>query len=108
VHRNRFYTSEKYSFLKNSIEENEALANQYLDSALRKIRIDKKLNDVFFQPGNDEFDKLSVYHYKAMLYSYALQIDSANKYYNLQKNKPYFSHNNYGTFKSISGAFRVA
>lgn len=108
VHRNRFYTSDKYPFLKNSIAENEELSNKYLDSALRKIRIDKKFNDVFFQPGYDEFEKLSVYHYKAMLYSYALQLDSANKYYNLQKNKPYFSDNNYATFKSISGEFRIA
>ena len=28
THRNRFYTHEKYSFLKNSIEENEKLANR--------------------------------------------------------------------------------
>ena len=32
VHRNRFYTSSKYSFLRNSIDDNEKLANRYLDS----------------------------------------------------------------------------
>ncbi len=37
THRNRFYTAEKYPFLRNSIEENEALANRYLDTALRRL-----------------------------------------------------------------------
>src|SRR4051812_32336705 len=33
THRNRFYTTEKYGFLKGSIAENEALAGRYLDTA---------------------------------------------------------------------------
>ena len=107
VHRNRFYTSSKYAFLKNSIKENEKLANAYLDSAFRKIRIDKALNEAFF-PGYESIAKQSVYHYKAILYSYALNIDSATRYYNLMKETPIFSHNNYATFLSICGNFRLA
>ncbi len=42
VHRNRFYTRAKYAFLRNSIPENEQLANSFLDSAFKKIRTDKK------------------------------------------------------------------
>lgn len=107
VHRNRFYTSSKYPFLKNSIKENEKLANAYLDSAFRKIRIDKALNEAFF-PGYENAARQSVYHYKAILYSYALNIDSATRYYNLMKETPGFSHNNYATFLSICGSFRQA
>jgi hypothetical protein len=107
VHRNRFYTSSKHSFLKNSIKENEKLANAYLDSAFRKIRIDKALNEAFF-PGYENLAKQSVYHYKAILYSYALNIDSATRYYNLMRETPIFSHNNYATFLSICGNFRLA
>src|SRR5690606_2213876 len=44
VHRNRFYTSAKYPFLKNSIDENERLANRYLDSGMRKIKRDLPMN----------------------------------------------------------------
>ncbi|MFA6058166.1 MAG: hypothetical protein WC756_08195 [Taibaiella sp.] len=107
VHRNRFYTSSKYPFLKNSIKENEKLANAYLDSAFRKIRIDKVLNEAFF-PGYENAARQSVYHYKAILYSYALNIDSATRYYNLMRETPIFSHNNYATFLSICGNFRQA
>lgn len=107
VHRNRFYTQAKYPFLKNSIAENEKLANRYLDSAFRKIRLDKQLNTAFF-PGYETAARQGVYHYKAILYSYALNIDSAAYYYNLMKETPIFSHNNYATFLAISGNFRQA
>jgi hypothetical protein len=107
VHRNRFYTSSKYAFLKNSLAENERLAHNFLDSAMRKIQKDKGLNAQFF-PGFEAEAKRSVYHYKAILYSYALQIDSAARYYNLLKRSNLFSHNNYATFLSICGNFRDA
>lgn len=108
VHRNRFYTSEKYPFLKNSIDENERLANAYLDTALRRIEINKRLNQHIFQPGYERDEKLGVYHYKSMLYSYAFKIDSAAYYFGLLKNSPYFPHNNYATFNNICGNFREA
>lgn len=108
VHRNRFYTKDKYPFLKNSIPENEQLANAFLDSAFKKIRTDKRLNSGLFQPGYEESEMQSVYHYKAMLYSYALNIDSAARYYDRMRNYSIFSHNNYATFLSICGDFRQA
>ncbi|MFT4061059.1 MAG: hypothetical protein QM642_01735 [Edaphocola sp.] len=107
VHRNRFYTTAQYPFLLNNIEANEKLANRYLDSGLRKIRLDYPLDQAFF-PGYEKVGRLSAYHYKAILYSYALQIDSAAKYYDLLKESPNFSHNNYATFLSICGNFRQA
>ncbi|MEI8279448.1 MAG: hypothetical protein WCG87_06765 [Bacteroidota bacterium] len=108
VHRNRFYTSAKYPFLKNSIDENEALANHYLDLGLKKIEKDMIINAHVFQPGYELIDKLAVYHYKSIIYSYALKIDSAAYYYNLLRKAPSFPHNNFATFRSVCGDFRQA
>ncbi len=108
VHRNRFYTSKQYSFLKNSIEENELLAHAYLDSSLVKIKKDKVLNDNFFQPGYEKYLLYSVYHYKAILFGYNLQIDSALACYDWMKKADYFSDNNYANLQMIRGNFRLA
>jgi hypothetical protein len=108
VHRNRFYASAKYPFLKNSIDANERLANSYLDSGMRKIYRNMPLNSKIFQPGYEKPDKLAVYHYKAMLYSYNFKIDSASYYYNLLREGGQMSHNNFATFRAICGDFRQA
>ncbi len=108
VHRNRFYTTTKYPFLKNSIDENEKLAMKYLDSGMRKIYRDYSLNSKIFQPGYEVPDKLAVYHYKSILYSYAFNIDSAARYYELMQNQGALPHNNFATFRAICGDFREA
>jgi hypothetical protein len=108
VHRNRFYTSDKYPFLKNSIKDNEALANRMLDSGMRKIYRDRVTNAHIFPPGYDANDILGVYHYKSILYSYAINIDSAEYYFNKLRNTALFPHNNYATFRAICGDFRTA
>ena len=108
VHRNRFYTHEKYAFLKNTIKENEALAQRYLDSSLIKIKRGKSLNKTIFKPGYESLDVLNAYPYKAMLYSYSFNIDSAQHFYDLVRAAPMFPHNNYATFRSICGDFRTA
>lgn len=108
IHRNRYYTSAKYSFLKNSIDANEKLANKYLDSSLRRIAINRRLNANIFPPGYEQQEIMAVYHYKCMLHSYALHIDSATHYFNLMRKAPTFPHNNYATFRAICGDFREA
>ena len=108
VHRNRFYTQAKYPFLRNSIDENERLAHSYLDSGMRKIRRDVSLNKPIFGPGYELQDKLSVYHYKSMLHSYAFEVDSAAHYYGLMKKNNFLPHSNYATFRMICGDFREA
>lgn len=108
IHRHRYYTSDKYSFLKNSIDENETLVNRYLDSQLRRVAINKWVNRDIMRPGYDVRERMSVYHYKSILHSYALRIDSAAYYYNKMKNSAIFPHNNYATFRSICGDFREA
>ncbi len=108
VHRNRFYTHEKYSFLKNSIDANEQLANSYLDSGMRAIERNKPLNVNIFPPGYVEAEKNGVYHYKNILHAYNFHIDSANYYFELMRKNGRLPHNNYANFKSICGDFRTA
>ncbi len=108
VHRNRFYTSSKYSFLKNSIDENEKYANKLLDSAALKIKRDAELNKTFFG-ANYESEKMpSVWHYKTILYTYQLNIESGGYYYDKLKPTKYFPANNYATFCAIQAKFREA
>lgn len=107
VHRNRFYTHSKYAFLRNSIDENEALAQRYLDTCMLLINKNKPLNDQL-QPGLSESEKQTVYHYRNMLYSYSFQIDSAEKYFMLMDAEGRLPHNNYATFKAVCGDFRTA
>jgi len=108
VHRNRFYTSAKYPFLKNSIDENEQYANKLTDSAAVKIKRDATLNKTFFGP-NYELEKMpSVWHYKSILYTYQLNIESGAYYYDKLKQTKYFPANNYATFCSIQAKFKEA
>jgi hypothetical protein len=108
THRNRFYTHDKYSFLTNSIAGNEALANRYLDTSLRRIARNAQFNVGILQPGYDANDYFGVYHYKSLINAYALNIDTAEHYFDLLRNSPIFPHNNYATFKTINGDFREA
>jgi len=108
VHRNRFYTHEKYSFLRNTIDENEDLANHYLDSGMHAIEKNKPLNTALFPPGYVDAEKNGVYHYKNILHAYNFRIDSAAHYFELMRKTGRLPHNNYANFKSICGDFRTA
>ena len=107
VHRNRFYTHDKYAFLRNSIDENEQLANRYLDTAMMVIARNKVLHDKI-EPGMVDHEKESVYHYREILYCYAFKMDSAQYYFDLLKAVGRMSHNNYATFKAVCGEFHTA
>jgi hypothetical protein len=112
VHRNRFYTHDKYSFLKNSIDENEKLANSYLDTCLMLIQKNRAINEgiaKYMSGGSyEEREKMSVYHYKNILYSYAFNIDSASYYFELMRKGGRLPHNNYANFRSLCGDFKTA
>lgn len=108
VHRNRFYTHSKYSFLRNSIDENEKLANSYLDTSLMLIERNKAINSHIFSPKYVEEEQMSVYHYKNMLYSYSFNIDSASYYFELMRDAGRLPHNNYATFRAVCGDFKTA
>ncbi|MBS1681972.1 MAG: hypothetical protein JST48_09685 [Bacteroidetes bacterium] len=102
-HRNRVYTSKKYSFLKNSVKENVAAANRCLDSALQKLQNDMPYNNGLYDPAFLNRQYLSTFHYKAMIYDYLLDIDSANYFYDQLIQGGAYSSNNYAEFKLAMG-----
>ncbi len=108
IHRNRFYTAAKYPFLKNSIDENEQYANKLTDSAALKIKRDAELNKVFFGPKYENEKMPSVWHYKSILYTYQLNIESGAYYYEKLRSTHFFPANNYATFSCIQAKFRQA
>jgi hypothetical protein len=80
-HRNRFFTSEKYKFLKNSVEENEAMAFRCCYYQLELIQHNKPINDYWFGPYQSEDDILSVEHNLALMHCYMQNYDSAEYHY---------------------------
>lgn len=80
-HRNRFFTSQKYAFLKNSVEENEQMAFMYCYRQMAQIEKKKPLNDYWYGPQQSVEDYLSVDHYLALLHCYNQNYDSAQYYY---------------------------
>ncbi|MFM7855477.1 MAG: hypothetical protein ACKO96_27015 [Flammeovirgaceae bacterium] len=107
-HRNRVYTSKNFSFLKNSVKENVAVANKMLDSAIWKLRNDFPMNNGLFDPNMLNRQYLSTFHYKAMIHDYLLDIDSASYYYDVLIQNGAYSSNNYAEFKVAMGEFQEA
>ena len=107
-HRNRFYTSEKFAFLKNSVEENENMAFSFCYQALAKIYQNKSTNDVWFGPGQADVDKMNVYHYLALLHAYNKHYDSSEMYYQKMIDGGSVSWNNYGNMKHEIGELATA
>ncbi|HRP90644.1 MAG TPA: hypothetical protein PKX92_11465 [Edaphocola sp.] len=106
THRNRFYTHKKYSFLKNDVDQNEKLANSYLDSALLRLDRMKPYNQGVFPEFYTEYDHLTIYHYKCIFYAYNFKIDSAQYYFSLMEGTSMFPYNNYANFLSVIGNFK--
>jgi tetratricopeptide (TPR) repeat protein len=105
-HRNRFYTSEKYGFLYNSVEENEMVALHFLKQNLENINRNAARNESVISHWQIIGAKLSIYHYMSIIYSYLHKPDSALLYYNYMK--PYtsiFPYNNYAIFCFTTGFF---
>src|SRR3954447_22387129 len=107
-HRNRFFTSEKFPFLKNSVEENEKEAFNYCYYALERIKRNRPINDVWFGPGQAEADKMNVYHYLALLHCYNKNYDSSEYYYQRLAESGTVSWNNYGNMKMEVGDIALA
>jgi tetratricopeptide (TPR) repeat protein len=105
-HRNRFYTSEKFDFLYNSVKENEMAALHFLRQNLENINKNAAKNESVINYLRIIGTKLSVYHYLSIIYSYLHKPDSARMYYNYMK--PYssiFPYNNYAIFCFTTGYF---
>jgi hypothetical protein len=107
-HRSRVHTNEKYSFLGHSIEENDRIAIAYCDSAVMKYKKNKWLNAQVFPTEYVVDDLYRVYHYKSLIHAYEMQIDSAEKYYELMRPTSIFPNNNYATWKLTLGDFGAA
>ena len=107
-HRNRFYTSEKYSFLKNSIPENEVLSLNACYKQIAKIKKNKTINDYWYGPNQSQEDLLTVYHYLALLHNYNQNYDSSEYYYQFLKDGGRISWSNYANMKFETGNFREA
>jgi hypothetical protein len=105
--RNRMYSPEKYAFLKPTIEENLQIASQYADSIKDSDRYNKRYLKMWW-PNLENNALLSYYHYKNIIYSHQLKLDSA-EYYSKQLEKyDRLSNNNYGNLQFIQAKYPKA
>lgn len=107
-HRNRIFTSEKYSFLKNSVAKNEQMAFKYCYDGLAFIKANQATNDEWFGPDQTLADQLQVYHYLALLHCYNKNYDSCFHYYQILAKYGMISWNNYAGFQAEVGNFKNA
>jgi hypothetical protein len=108
IHRNRFYNHQKFAFLANSVAENEQLALRACYSGLGRIQRNLAQNNLWFGEGHSSFDRLSVYHYLALLHCYQKNYDSSEYYYEQMQSMGSVSYNNYGSMKAEIGDFGEA
>ncbi len=107
-HRNRFFTSDKYSFLKNSVAENEQQAFQICYQGFAFIEKNKAVNDAWYGASQSIQDRLRIYHYLALLHCYNKNYDSSEYYYQQLAEGGMVSWNNYGGMQSEIGNFATA
>ena len=105
--RNRMYSPEKYDFLKPTIEENLEMASNYADS----IKTSDKHNQWFLNTYWPDFSKdalLSYYHYKNIIYTHQIKLDSAEYFSEQLEKYDRLSYNNYGNLKFIQAKYKEA
>ena len=107
-HRCRFFTHDKYSFLGNSIEENENRAFKACHEQLTFIKKNKPINDYWYGPRQSEEDILFVEHYLALLHNYNANYDSTEYYYKKLIEGNQVSWGNYANYQHEIGNFEEA
>lgn len=107
-HRNRFFSSKDYSFLKNSVAENEQMAFQWCYNGLAFIKKFQPDNDAVWGPNQSEERKLTIYHNLALLHCYNKNYDSSEYYYQRLAEGGRVSWNNFGGMQSEIGNFAIA
>jgi hypothetical protein len=107
-HRNRIFNSVKFSFLKNSIAENEKMAFKSCYDGLAFIKKNADLNDSWFGANQSLSDKLQIYHVLALLHCYNKNYDSSYYYYQILNEHGAISWNNFAGFQSEVGNFKAA
>ncbi|WCO01737.1 hypothetical protein [Psychroserpens ponticola] len=105
--RNRMYSPEKYDFLKPTIEENLEIASKYADSIKNSDKYNQQYLDIWWPDfANDAL--MSYYHYKNIIYSHQIKLDSA-EYFSKQLEKyDKLSYNNYGNLQFIQAKYQEA
>ncbi|MEP5612041.1 MAG: hypothetical protein ABJP45_07310 [Cyclobacteriaceae bacterium] len=106
-HKNRVYTTDKFDFLKPTIEENVRLASKYADSILISNRKNYAFISQYIPTGFDPTEG-NYFHYKDIVFSYLLNIDSAEYCAQNLKRLDRLSYNNYGNLKFIQARFDEA
>ena len=106
-HKNRVYTPERYPFLRPTIEGNVRLASKYADSILITNRKNYQFVSQYIPTGFDPIEG-SYWHYKDIIYSYLLNVDSAEFSAQNLKRLGSLSYNNYGNLQFIQGKFEAA
>jgi hypothetical protein len=105
--RNRMYSPEKYDFLKPTIEENLETASRYADSIKTSDRYNQQYLDVWWPDfANDAL--LSYYHYKNIIYTHQIKLDSAEYFSEQLEKYDRLSYNNYGNLQFIQAKFQEA
>jgi len=107
-HRNRIFNSLKFSFLKNSIAENEKMAFQSCYKGLAFIKKNADLNNAWFGENQALADDLQIYHVLALLHCYNKNYDSSYHYYQILDAYGVISWNNFAGFQSEVGNFKAA
>lgn len=107
-HRNRFFTSDKYDFLKGSVKENEQAALESCYNGFAFIDKYKQQNDAWYGPTQATGDRLRIYHYLALLHSYNKNYDSSEYYYQQLIESGTVLWSNYANFESEVGRFASA
>lgn len=107
-HRNRFFTSAKYAFLKNSIKENEEMAFKECYKQIAYIKKNKSINDYWYGANQSDDDLLTTYHYLAILHDYNQNYDSSKYYYQLLIDGGRVLWSNYANMLHETGDFAGA
>src|SRR5574337_1275391 len=84
------------------------MAQMYLDSSIIKTGLDASIDVGLIDASRFNALYLFTYHYKAILFDYELEIDSANYYYDILLRTGYYSSNNYAEFQYAQGQFQLA
>ncbi len=107
-HRNRFFTSAKYSFLKDNVADNEQTALAYCYKDFGRIDHYDETVRPLFGPNVSNTLRMSTYHYLALLHCYMKNYDSSEYYYQKLIVGGRVSWNNYGGMQSEIGNFANA
>lgn len=107
-HRNRFFTSDKFDFLKNSIEENEKMAFRWCYKGFERIQKNQGVNDYWFGPHQSDDDRMMIDHNLAILHAYKQSYDSAEYYYKQLEAGGRISWGNYAELQTEIGNFDLA